>query len=113
MDKNELIKLILDRTDGYVSYPFNKPGRKEPIQWSVIKHQSNNKILAMVFVKDDQLMMNIKLKPEQNDMMRDLQGVEPGYHMNKRHWTTITINHTEVSMKELENIVLESARLTE
>jgi len=112
MTEKELVNLIIENTDGYLSFPFNKPSTKSKVIWSIIKHHSNDKILAMVYVKENDLMMNIKLSPEQNETLRLLKGVEPGYHMNKRYWTTININNTELSGKERLNIILESARLT-
>lgn len=112
MTEKELIALIIDHTDGYLSFPFNRPGIKSTIVWSIIKHQHNDKILAMVYTKENELLMNIKLSPAQNEVMRLLNGVEPGYHMNKKYWTTIHVNDTELSAKELLGIIAESARLT-
>lgn len=112
MKEKELIDMIMATTDAYLSYPFNKPGRKSTIQWSVLKHQKNDKILAMVYVKDNELLMNVKLLPEHSEGLRMLKGVDPGYHMNKKYWTTIFINNTELTLEEINNIIQESSELT-
>ncbi|QIL50152.1 MmcQ/YjbR family DNA-binding protein [Weissella coleopterorum] len=112
MNEKQLIKLIEVETDAYLSYPFNKPGVNSTIKWSVLKHQKNDKILAMVYVKDEELLMNVKLLPEHSESLRMLKGVEPGYHMNKKYWSTIAINNTELTLTELKNIIKESYELT-
>ncbi|MCZ9310993.1 MmcQ/YjbR family DNA-binding protein [Weissella koreensis] len=112
MKEQELIDMIISETDAYLSYPFNKPGTKSTIKWSILKHHKNNKILAMVYIKDDELSLNVKLLPEHSESLRTLKGVEPGYHMNKKYWTTILINNTELTLKEIKNIIQESNELT-
>ncbi|MDT6952753.1 MmcQ/YjbR family DNA-binding protein [Companilactobacillus alimentarius] len=36
--------------------------------------------------------MDIKLKPEQIDVLQDEAGILPPYHMNKTHWVSIRLN---------------------
>lgn len=112
MTEQELIEMILDQTNAYVSLPFNKPNRPDQIKWYVLKHHHNDKILAMVYTKDQELSLNLKLQPELNAELQLLKGVLPGYHMNKRHWVTIIVNNTELSRDELLKAVAMSADLT-
>jgi predicted DNA-binding protein (MmcQ/YjbR family) len=48
--------------------------------------------------------VNLKCDPERAQELRgEYEGIEPGYHMSKKHWNTVTINE-EVSdglVKEL------------
>jgi len=112
MTETDLIKLVLAQTDGYLDFPFNRPGQKATVIFSVIKHHSNNKIIAMVYTQDGQVLIDVKLMPAQNEALRLSAGVEPGRHLNNRYWTTIRVNETVVSTDELKNIISESARLT-
>jgi len=112
MTENELVNMVIKNTDGYLCFPFNRPGTQSTITWSVIKHHHNDKILAMVYMKGEELMINVKLLPEQNESLRLLKGVKPGYHMNKKYWTTIFVNNTALSLTELQKIIEESSRLT-
>jgi len=112
MTETELIKLVLDQTDGYLDFPFNRPGQKATVIFSVIKHRRNGKIVAMVYTQDAQVLIDVKLTPAQNEALRLSAGVEPGRHLNNRYWTTIKVNETVVSTVELKNIIRESARLT-
>lgn len=37
--------------------------------------------------------LNLKCEPEKAIELREsFQGVQPGYHMNKKHWNTVLIN---------------------
>ncbi|MBS9337234.1 MmcQ/YjbR family DNA-binding protein [Fructobacillus parabroussonetiae] len=110
--REELIDFTLAHCQGYVDYPFNGGNSKEKILWSVIKQKRNHKMIAMVFEKDGQLLIDLKLTPEHGQEMRDLAGVFPGYHMNKKHWNTVRVNQTAVTSAELAKMIEESATLT-
>jgi predicted DNA-binding protein (MmcQ/YjbR family) len=51
--------------------------------------------------------INLKCDLEKAEELRgEYQGINPGYHMSKKHWNTITINKSDVSdalLKELIN----------
>ncbi|RRG17570.1 MmcQ/YjbR family DNA-binding protein [Weissella viridescens] len=113
MQLTQLVDLVVANTDGYECFPFNKPTRHEKIVWHVIKHHSNDKIIAMVFEKDAELLIDLKLTIEHGQQMRLIRGVEPGFHMNKAHWNTVHVNATDLSEGELVNMIKESATLTE
>ncbi|WP_299674111.1 MmcQ/YjbR family DNA-binding protein [uncultured Tenacibaculum sp.] len=37
--------------------------------------------------------INLKCDPEKSEELRsEYEGINPGFHMNKKHWNTITIN---------------------
>lgn len=113
MKRQELIELVLTHTDGYECYPFNGPHSHEKIKWTVIKHQQNNKIMALIFEIDGHLLIDLKLDPDQGDLLRQsVKGVYPGYHMNKVHWNTVAVNLTSLTSNEILEFVKESAALT-
>ncbi|KRL56939.1 MmcQ/YjbR family DNA-binding protein [Furfurilactobacillus rossiae] len=113
MTEKELIQIVIDETGGFLDHPFNGGSSHEKINWNIIRHHRNRKILAMVFIKDDHLLINLKLSPEHGEFARKLRGVEPGYHMNKTHWNTIDVNHCDVQPQELVGMIRESSALTE
>ena len=51
--------------------------------------------------------INLKCDPEKSEELRaEYEGVNPGFHMSKKHWNTVTINISDVSddlVKELIN----------
>lgn len=113
MELEELVQVAVDVSNGYVSFPFNDPKKKMKITWHVLKHHHNDKMYAAIFEKDGQLNINVKLTVEHGQELRQLAGITPGYHMNKDHWNTISVNATELSTKELIAVLMESAKLTE
>ncbi|PWG06802.1 MmcQ/YjbR family DNA-binding protein [Polaribacter aquimarinus] len=51
--------------------------------------------------------INLKCDPEKSEELRaDYEGVNPGFHMSKKHWNTVNVNTSDVSddlVKELIN----------
>lgn len=42
--------------------------------------------------------INLKCDPEKAlDLREEFEGINPGWHMNKRLWNTVTINNADVS----------------
>ena len=111
MTRNELIQLLLHETDSYEAYPFNK-NKREKTLWTVIKQKSTHKMIALIFEKNGQLMIDLKLKPEHGDEVRIYDGVFPGYHMNKTHWNTVVVNNTDLPFDGLIKMIEKSNMLT-
>jgi len=112
MTAADLIKLIIDQTDGFLDYPFNRPNQQAGVRFAVIKHQHNHKIIAMVYEQAEQVFVDVKLTPRQREELRGLSGVDPGHHFNRDYWTTIKVNDTALSQVELSNVIAASASLT-
>ncbi len=108
--KRQLLDWLLDVTGAEEVYPFTREKSKYT---TVIRHRRNQKMLALVTEKDGNLLLNLKLKPEQVENMLETKGVIPAYHMNKKHWLTVLVNETELTENELKNMVLESSQLTQ
>lgn len=55
----------------------------------------SGKMFALVSLTDDPMWINLKCDPNDALALRDqYPAVQPGYHMNKRHWNTVTIDGT-------------------
>ena len=51
-----------------------------------------NKMFALSNLEGDPLQVNLKCEPHLAEALRqDFEAVQPGYHMNKRHWNTVTV----------------------
>lgn len=51
------------------------------------------KIFLLSNIFNVPLCMNLKAEPEQAFLWREeYDAVQPGYHMNKKHWNTVTLN---------------------
>ena len=50
--------------------------------------------------------INLKCDPEKASLLRaEYEGIQPGFHMNKKHWNTITINKSDVSDALLRELI--------
>jgi len=51
------------------------------------------KMFALSHLGRDPLEVSLKCEPALAEQLRELHGaVRPGYHLNKRHWNTVTID---------------------
>jgi Uncharacterized protein conserved in bacteria len=112
MTREELINLVLKYTNSFEDYPFNNNSR-EKIIWTTVRQKSNKKIIALIFEKDNKLLIDLKLTPEHGEEARQIRGVFPGYHMNKTHWNTVSVNNTDLTPEGLIQMLKESDTLTQ
>lgn len=69
------------------------------------------KMFALVAWEEEPLTITLKCEPGQALFLRDLYpAVRPGYHMNKKHWNTITLDDT-VPEAELAAMIDDSYEL--
>jgi predicted DNA-binding protein (MmcQ/YjbR family) len=66
------------------SFPFNE----EALVFKVC-----GKMFALTNVKGTPLTITLKCEPERSHALREAyEAVKPGYHMNKEHWNTVTVD---------------------
>lgn len=95
MTADELRTVCLGRPGAEETFPFSAGT-------SVFKVAA--KIFAIAPLGDDPLTVSVKCEPHLSEDLRMLHAsVEPGYHLNKRHWITITLNRDvgDVQVTEL------------
>jgi predicted DNA-binding protein (MmcQ/YjbR family) len=71
---------------------FNSVTEEFPFDKTTLVFKVHGKIFALLDIeKFDSI--NLKCDPERSIELREqYNGVLPGYHMNKKHWNTITLN---------------------
>lgn len=107
----ELIDLVLEKTNSYEDCPFNDNNTHETILWTAIR-EKRQKIIALIFEKDNELLIDLKLTPGHGNEVREYDGVFPGYDMNKTHWNTVRVNNTSLPFEGLVKMIEESYKLT-
>ena len=108
MNKDELIKFCLINSDSVLSYPFSD---KKYDNLPVIRHKSNNKWFALIFLQDNILYVNLKCNPIDAEILRDNHPyIMPAWHMNKSHWNKVDVNKTP--KKLLKKLIEASYNLT-
>ena len=82
MTSAQLRRLCLTLLDAEETFPFGP-------ETSVFK--AGGKMFALAQLKRKPLKVSVKCAPELGEQLRGTyEEIEPGYHLNKRHWLTVT-----------------------
>lgn len=77
------------------NYCLAKRGASEgyPFGEGTLVFKVLGKIFALITEDSDPLRMNLKCDPDDALSLRSAyEAITPGYHMNKRHWITLTLD---------------------
>jgi predicted DNA-binding protein (MmcQ/YjbR family) len=78
----ELRRLCLKLSGAEETFPFGP-------ETSVFK--AGGKMFALAALQRTPLKVSVKCEPELGEQLRGTYDeIEPGYHLNKRHWLTVT-----------------------
>ena len=78
----------------FQSYCLAKKGVTEefPFDEKILVYKVMGKMFALTDV-DEFISVNLKCEPEIGAQLREeYPGVQPGYHMNKKHWITVLMD---------------------
>ena len=82
MTPAQLRRLCLSFPDAEETFPFGT-------ETSVFK--VGGKMFALAQLRRKPLQVSVKCEPELGEQLRgSYDEIEPGYHLNKRHWLTVT-----------------------
>src|SRR6266516_8132637 len=89
-------------------YCLSLPGVIEtfPFGDDVIVFKVNNKLFLLAPLNSDGLRFNVKCDPDYAlDLRAQYPCIQPGYHMNKKHWNTIFVDGSlsNLQLKEFIN----------
>jgi predicted DNA-binding protein (MmcQ/YjbR family) len=76
---------------------LSMPGATEefPFTEGVSVFKVGGKMFALSRLESEPLEVSVKCEPELAEQLRlTYPAIRPGYHLNKRHWNTITIDGT-------------------
>ena len=75
---------------------LSMPGAEETFPFepgAAVFKAANGKMFAVSVTTAEPLDISVKCEPELGEMLRrDFEAIVEGYHLNKRHWITITLN---------------------
>ena len=84
MDYKATKNYCLEKKEAFESYPFG-------VGVPVIKVV--NKMFALFSEDVEPVWMNLKCDPEDAQALRkQYEAVTPGYHMNKQHWNSVSLD---------------------
>jgi predicted DNA-binding protein (MmcQ/YjbR family) len=98
--------------DEFCDYCMSLPYTEETLPFGpeTLVYKVKGKMYALTDV-DNFESINVKCNPEQAEALREkYSAVQPGYHMNKKHWNTILMDGT-ISTKLIKQWIADSYKL--
>jgi len=86
-------------------YCLKKKGVTEefPFDEETLVFKAAGKIFLLASLESIPLQINLKCDPEKAvEIREEYEAVQPGYHMNKKHWNTIIIDGSVPAKKIFE-----------
>jgi predicted DNA-binding protein (MmcQ/YjbR family) len=99
--------------DAIREYCLSKPATEETLPFGpdVLVFKVSGKMFLLLPLDTEDLQFNAKCDPEEAEELRERYPcVQPGYHMNKKHWNTITVDGS-VSSAQLKKWIDQSYEL--
>ncbi len=93
------------------NYCLNKKGATEdtPFGEDTIVFKVMGKMFALTSLDKWEAgdhSVNLKCDPERTEELRaEYESIQPGYHMNKRHWNTVDLNNGELSEELIRELI--------
>jgi predicted DNA-binding protein (MmcQ/YjbR family) len=90
--------------EGFRKYCLSKKGVTEefPFGEETLVYKVMGKMFALTDLETFE-SINLKVDPEKGEELREkYASVQPGYHMNKKHWITVLIDGSIPDKKVLE-----------
>lgn len=94
-------------------YCLSKPNVEEttPFGPDTLVYKVNGKMFLLTGLDEEQLGFNVKCDPDKAiELREEYDCVQPGYHMNKKHWNTIIVDGS-VPVKQLKEWIDDSYEL--
>ncbi len=84
MSVEAYMKRLLSFPGAELSFPFGPEAHVFKVK---------NKMFALLMERDGKWCANLKGLPDDNRaLVESFAWAQPGYHMNKRHWVTVTLS---------------------
>lgn len=102
MNHKELEEYILSMPNAKLDYPFGE---------EVAVYKVNDKMFALIQEGKDPIRLSLKCDPELSKVLRaKYETVMGGYHLNKKHWITVTCTG-QLSPEEVNDLIRHSYSL--
>lgn len=83
MNIEDLYNFCLSLPDAYDTMPFGD---------DCVVFKVNEKMFALLNINQKPIKISCKVLPDRNiELQERYNDVEPGFHLNKKHWATLTV----------------------
>ena len=97
MNFKELDAYLLSKQGASYDYPFDEEVRVYRIA---------KKMFALTNEDKKPLSLNLKCDPIYSLELRSLyEGIKGGFHMNKKHWNTLTLEESDVDDETIKELI--------
>ena len=108
MTHAEIDEYLLSFPNAWLDFPF---GEETAVYKVGHKETGEGKLFALVAVDSKPTRISLKTDPTLSETLRErYEEVQPGYHLNKRHWITI-INTGQLNDDEIKDLARLSYQL--
>ena len=108
MTHKELEEFLLSFPKTWLDYPF---GEGTSVYKFGDKSTGEGKIFAIIADESKPLRVSLKCDPQLATTLRErYESVQPGYHLNKKHWNTILCTG-QLSDEEIKDLARHSYQL--
>lgn len=102
MTHAELDEYLLSFPNTWLDFPF---GEETAVYKAGHKETGEGKLFALVTVDSKPIRVSLKTDPKLSMTLRErYEEVQPGYHLNKKHWITL-INTGQLNDDEIKDLV--------
>lgn len=100
--QKSLEEFILTMPGARLDYPFGA---------EVAVYKVHDKMFALIAEGSTPVRLSVKTDPKLSELLRErYESVQPGYHLNKKHWNTIVCSG-QLSEQELHDLIVHSYHL--
>lgn len=108
MDQKSVEEFVLSMPNSWLDYPF---GEGVAVYKVGPKGDSKSKMFALIAEGKNPAHISLKCRPELAEVLREkYDEVQPGYHLNKKHWNTIILSG-QLSWEEVQDLIVLSYNL--
>jgi predicted DNA-binding protein (MmcQ/YjbR family) len=108
MDHKIVEEYLLSLPNARLDYPF---GEGVAVYKVGIPGSSDDKMFALVAEGKEPISLSLKCDPQLAEVLREKYvTVQPGYHLNKKHWNTIILSG-ELPWEEVQTLIQHSYQL--
>ncbi|HEY1064012.1 MAG TPA: MmcQ/YjbR family DNA-binding protein [Candidatus Saccharimonadales bacterium] len=102
MDHKTVEDYILSMPNAVLDYPFGE---------GVAVYKVNDKLFALIQEGKTPVRLSLKCDPQLAQKLRsEYESVQPGYHLNKKHWNTMILSG-QLSWEEVQDLIRHSYHL--
>ena len=103
MTHKQVEEYLLSMPNAYLDYPFGKD-----VAVYKVGQDSDAKMFALVAEGKEPVRISLKCDPTLAQTLRErYESVQPGYHLNKKHWNTIVLSG-QLGWEDIQDLIRHS-----